>query len=744
MPNIFFYRDGRGVERGQWPGICRRVTIIKDGVEHSVPRKEGQFQLGLVINKEKLIFYKGGLGFYQFHPEDQSCTDVAPDQIPVIVGNLDARERPQPIIVHFGGSYFLDCLVTGIDYRSVLDSIQYGNPDRLYAMLQYYLLSNDAACRAETWFKHNYTRFLYPKANLASQRISDFYASLGRDEVRRDYLIAHIKYLLKSTDEELCILIDSTGLPNKCSIPYTRVSNHEGDINIEFRVIVVVQKATGLPVYYEMIPGNVVDVSTINNVMLKLKNYGYNVTFALGDAAYSCPSNLERLVLSGIDFLTRLNPAYDLFQSVVKENAEQLNDHNLDVMYNGRLVTIVRTKTVVAYDKDTGKEVEGYVYLCRDLKAYHSRSSSLMSSKALRSMSSGKIMEEMNKYGVFALISTIDIPNEEILKEYYMRQAVEQFFDYAKNYAEFLPVRNHSVETIKGHLLMAFAASFILVLIKNRLNILDTDYVVVPTSLRDEIDDSPCVEVHTQQGIELMVRQEKQMEIFKSSPSAMFNELQFQMAEVFDAEIVPSVQTSGATQFYKSFHIDIPRFVALDKDQVPTPCYKEGEGNRCTRRLAFLKRSMLTQEQLKKREKDGDLKKLKELADKHGIPIPLPNGKTETQGKQSDTAISEKSTQSKGKKGRPKGSKNKKTLEREKASSETMTSTIPQKRGRGRPKGSKNKKTLEREKASAEAVDSTIPQKRGRGRPKGSKNKKTLEREAAQAAEKKEGPSNST
>lgn len=64
------------------------------------------------------------------------------------------------------------------------------------------------------------------------------------------------------------------------------------------------------------------------------------------------------------------------------------------------------------------------------------------------------------------------------------------------------------------------------------------------------------------------------------------------------------------------------------------------------------------------------------------------------------------------------------------------------KRRPGRPKGSKNKKTLEREAAqaassefmSASPVQEPQPEKpakRGRGRPKGSKNKKTLEREVA-------------
>ena len=82
---------------------------------------------------------------------------------------------------------------------------------------------------------------------------------------------------------------------------------------------------------------------------------------------------------------------------------------------------------------------------------------------------------------------------------------------------------------------------------------------------------------------------------------------------------------------------------------------------------------------------------------------------------------------------RPRGRpKSQKTLEREAREAELRAKgELPPKRGPGRPKGSKNKKTLEREAREAEMrAKSELSAKRGRGRPKGSKNKKTLEREA--------------
>ena len=87
--------------------------------------------------------------------------------------------------------------------------------------------------------------------------------------------------------------------------------------------------------------------------------------------------------------------------------------------------------------------------------------------------------------------------------------------------------------------------------------------------------------------------------------------------------------------------------------------------------------------------------------------------------------------------GRPKGSRNKKTLEREaQKAADGIQSEDQPKRRPGRPKGSKNKATLERE--AQQAAGAQAPQeekpKRKPGRPKESKNKKTLEREAEFAA----------
>ena len=696
MPNIFYYTDSKGRLCANWPGISKRVPVEKpDGSIKKESRKTGQCRLGFVVDKENHLFYREDEGFYQFNPDDQSRSIVPPDELPSWIDEMVLRRKRPPVIVDFGGSYFLDTLIKGIGYGDILDSIAYYNRDRLYTMLHYYVLSGKAGYLAEDWYQHNFTKFLYPKANPSSQRISDFLEAIGSEENRRDFLLAHIPYLLKSTNKELCILIDSTGMPNKCDLPYTRVNVHEGAVNIEFRVVIVVQKSTGLPVYYEMIPGSIPDVSKIQEIFRKLKNMGYTVQYSLGDAAYSCPAVLERMVLSGIDFMTRLNPTYETYKKAVEEHLDELELKGRSILFKTRQVKILKVTSVIATEKETNDEVIGYVYLCRDINSWHGKSNHLLNTKKVKKLTSDERDEECNRFGLFALVSTIDLAEEEVLKEYYMRQAVEYFIDYSKNYANLMPVRNHKEETVKGHLLLSFIATFLVVLIKNKLNILDSPYARIPLTLEDELEEE-CISIDNGDGtdIELLVEQEISKEIFKSSPSALFGELQFQKADVYNKEIVPSAPTAQANEFYKAYHLVSPLAVLWDQETLKiTYEFREHEENKCTRRLAFFRRPTKTDEDILASREKSAKRKIEKLKEEHGNLFHEQDSQ-KTEDEKKPTSSSVVVTETKRGRGRPAGSKNKKTLEREAEFARTHGEAyVPVKRGRGRPPGSKNKKT---------------------------------------------------
>ena len=67
--------------------------------------------------------------------------------------------------------------------------------------------------------------------------------------------------------------------------------------------------------------------------------------------------------------------------------------------------------------------------------------------------------EKLMNIGVFVLISKVKVEKSEILSLYYSRQAIEQTFDFEKNYANLLPMRTHREDTFRRHLLISFLAT---------------------------------------------------------------------------------------------------------------------------------------------------------------------------------------------------------------------------------------------------------------------------------------------
>ena len=131
------------------------------------------------------------------------------------------------------------------------------------------------------------------------------------------------------------VLIDSTGLPNSIRFPLTAISNHNGEISNEVRLIYVVQQNTGFPLYFRYCPGNVIDTMTLIRCLEELKAQGINVKFAILDAGYYTDENIRELFDSKISFITRLKANLVIYKGLVKEHLSSLESKENLVEYNG-------------------------------------------------------------------------------------------------------------------------------------------------------------------------------------------------------------------------------------------------------------------------------------------------------------------------------------------------------------------------------------------------------------------------
>lgn len=587
--------------------------------------------LGRVIDKEAGIYKSRERGVFTFDPVTGQFGTVAEDYIPP--ETLDHRVKHKRISVDFGDAFFMDTYLNASGMMEVIDVIEYGNRDTLHAMVLFYMLSGLANCDAIHWYEGNIVSLLYPNANLTSQRLSDFLSSIGTTEKQVSFQRAYITFVMEHYNQDKNILIDSSGLPNSIHFPLTERNVHNGRVSNEIRLIFVVQKSTGLPLYYRAVPGNIVDVSTLSRIFLHLDSMGIDISSCIMDAGYNSGDNLDLFYDENhkckIGFITRIGSGDKTFKDLINEELANIETKENFVKYEDRYLFIIKRPVMVGSNKDN----PAWMYLGLDCSRMSDEQHKLLKRAKRDSLTTDEVFAAMQNEGVFGILSGEDYSCEEILPAYYQRQAAEQIFDFAKNYTKLLPLRTSTDATFNGHLLLSYIATCVVKMIQLRL---------------------------------------KETNLFLGSRLAC---LRNQKCTIYENRIVTDEPQREANDTYKAFGIKCPDAITI----------KDG------RILYNPPQSGTLPKERKKRKKS--------------------NAGNDTDSKPK-------------RRGRPKGSKNKKTLEREAA---LAKEAAVQKRGRGRPKGSKNKKTLEREATEAASIKQN---KRRPGRPKGSKNKKTIEMEA--------------
>ena len=278
--------------------------------------KGDQVYLGRVIDKEKNIFKSRDRGIFAYNIDTNTIEPVPAEYVePKVERKTKYPARPK-LIISFGDLYLLDKYVEKCGFIDAIDATNFRNKDTLHALFSYYILSAHANCHAEDWWNLTYARFLYPKAQMSSQRISDALADIGNEDAKRGFFREYFRFLERCDKANVAnstdgmddgILIDSSGLPNAIRFPLTATNTHNGVVSKEIRLIYVVQQKTGLPLFFRYVAGNVIDVSTLTRTIAELKANGINTKFAILDAGYYTGKNADALLDAKVLLLTTLN-----------------------------------------------------------------------------------------------------------------------------------------------------------------------------------------------------------------------------------------------------------------------------------------------------------------------------------------------------------------------------------------------------------------------------------------------------
>jgi len=407
------------------------------------------YHLGRVISEAEGVFKNRERGVFRF-TMDGGYSDVEDTKSYMQYAYGDNLG----LILDFGPEYVI---VQSLKQNGLFDVfasvVGKAKFDTLMSLILHSMLFDEANQYAEDFWKASYARIAFPNAKLKSQRISEFLSEMGDEQVYRKFFNTYLGYIIvKTMTSKHSIIVDSSGLPNDSHMALTAVNVHNGVTSKESRLILAVDRKSRFPLYFRYVKGNILDVNSLANTISDLERYGISVDHCIIDAGYYCADNIKDLNFLKIPYLLRLKAGNLIYDELISKQLDGLDAYENRVIYGKRVVFI----KCVPIDCQ-GEEAFAYISIDHAVQTEGRRQIYLKHPDEFASVEERE--KSLRVCGVFVLISRKQISVDEILPLYYSRQAIEQIFDFEKNYGNLLPLRVHNEATFRGHLLVSFMAT---------------------------------------------------------------------------------------------------------------------------------------------------------------------------------------------------------------------------------------------------------------------------------------------
>jgi len=371
----------------------------------------------------------------------------------------------EKLILDFGDSYLIDQIFKETKITKILSTLLKEYSDTLFSIIHYKLCYNGAMMYTQRWHEGSYSRILYKKAEISSQRISDFFTILGEEKLQREFFKHYFETLSTSKKG---IIIDGTSLPNQIQNPLTAWGRSGEEIDKQIRFLLVVDKENSMPLLFRSLPGNIVDVSTVKNTIKELAQYGIKDYFIYHDAGFFSEENINEYYINNIHFLTRLPATRILYKQLIKEEAPYLEKFQNGTRY-GKRGLFVKERVINLFGK------KAYAYIVQDLKRKaRELERYLIENLDERNKNPDQEYDFINN-GIMILVSSFQLSKEEVVPAYYIRQTAEMLFGFSKDDLGMLPLRVHNGVRIQGFLFLQFISLIYFIQLKNKLG---KDYTV--------------------------------------------------------------------------------------------------------------------------------------------------------------------------------------------------------------------------------------------------------------------------
>ena len=376
----------------------------------------------------------------------------------------DQRVKSRPEIfsqpeVHtvFGDSYLLLKFLEKAGLLAILRSVFQKDIDyeRILAHIAHGIMRNGSRITCDNFISKSFASYVLSDIPVSSLRTdTEFFRMMGQDSTKMAFFSSFIAAMRKANPSfgNGCY-IDSTPLPNDIEDnPFNALCCHGVSSSmIQMRLILVLDEETGLPVWYDIIPGNVLDINTVMNV---LNDVGSSLDIVINslvlDAGYTSKELLcafhigtEKTIIGRMP--NRRGYPYKTLYWQIK-----------GIIGKGKYTFIRNKHTYFGYRKEItvfDQPIYAYIYVDQYNALQRFRDYLLEHQEEYDKLKDKEKDWYTVKFGYFVLLSNIDTTPADLLSQYFCRTEIEAVFKTSKEYLDLLPLKKWTDETVRGKIL---------------------------------------------------------------------------------------------------------------------------------------------------------------------------------------------------------------------------------------------------------------------------------------------------
>lgn len=344
-----------------------------------------------------------------------------------------------------------------------------------------------------SWNEGTILSKLYGQLPLSSQSLSILLNKIGNSDLPFEFS----RDLIQNVSTSNSLIYDITSLSSYSDlINLLEYGYNRDDLNApQVNLSVVMDKALGIPIMYDIYPGGIVEVSTLKNTIKRVKDTGIKDFNLIMDRGFFSIPNLVDLISNDLSFVIPTPLTVKAVKQLLSNIHGEIEDANLLKTYNGepifvmpvtleigdmsvkgysfysqkkeqnerellyrKLYDVVERLKKVSLKKwmepqDVVEQIAGRFYSYIDWKVVNEGFEVAVRKKA--------VAQRVNRMGKFVLLYKGDFSWDECLSLYRGKDIIEKGFDFLKNDIESLPLNVQKETTLKGSLFVNFLALII-------------------------------------------------------------------------------------------------------------------------------------------------------------------------------------------------------------------------------------------------------------------------------------------